>query len=343
MKEKFLIILLAIAPIFLFNSCKKDPLPENQSKISVLIDTDVGIDDAIAILYLLQHPELNVGGITIAGTGMSNLEPATINALGLIELAGKPNIPVTKGDTVAVNSQNTLLRPPEWLAESNTMMGLNLPINPNPALNKSAVDFMVEILGDAEKPVRIVVLGPLTNLGMVLQQNPGLAAKIESVYIMGGAVNVPGNLQYGGVDDNPFAEWNIFLDPEAAQIVFQSGINIVLVPLDATNKAPVPAEFYKRFTNDHTTPEADFVYEMMSKLMEVYDTFYFWDPLAAAISSDQNITNTNTHLITIITEEGNENGRTKIDSVAGNIVNVCYDTDMNNFENLFLDVLNGRK
>lgn len=132
MREKFLIILIALAPVFLFNSCQKDPVPDIQSKVSVIIDTDV--DDAMAILYLLQHPELSIDGITISGTGMSYPTPATKNVLGLIELANKPNIPVAVGDTVAINSNNTQLRPVEWFTMANTLMGIELPLNPNPMI-----------------------------------------------------------------------------------------------------------------------------------------------------------------------------------------------------------------
>jgi inosine-uridine nucleoside N-ribohydrolase len=309
----------------------------------VIIDTDVGVDDAMAILYLLQHSKMVVEGITISGTGMSDLYPATKNALGIIELAGHPDIPVSLGATNAINSDNTLLRPPEWMEESNTMLGLDLPLNPNPPSSKNAVDFLVDYLRNIERPARFVVLGPLTNLGMLLLQYPGIADKIESVYVMGGAVNVPGNLRYGGIDDNPYAEWNIFLDPEAAEIVFKSGINLFLIPLDATNNAPVTRDFYNRFTHDHFTPEADFVYKMMSKLMETYDTFYFWDPLAAVISSSQHIATVQNYPLRVVIEQGSENGRTKIDPTNGYPNNACIDTDMNGFENLFLDVLNGRK
>jgi len=309
----------------------------------MIIDTDVGIDDAMAILYLLQHPGLQIDGIVIAGTGMSPLDQATTNALGLIELSNNPDIPVANGDTIAINSNNTSLRPQEWMEESASMMGLDLPINPNPALEECAVDFIINYLGNLSKPINYVALGPMTNLGQVLQQEPVLASKINAVYIMGGAVNVPGNLQYGGIEDNPYAEWNIFLDPDAADIVFQSGINVVLIPLDATNNAPVTEDFYNRLTNDHTTPEADFVFEMMSELMEVYDTFYFWDPLAAVISTAQNIADIQNYPLKVITGSGDENGRTKIDQVNGNLIKVCEDTEMNDFEDLFLDVLNGRK
>jgi len=343
MQKTHPIILLAFITVFLFNSCKKDDEPEIQSKISVLIDTDADVDDAMAIMYLLQHPEITVDGITIAGTGMSYPTPATRNILGLIELAGKPNIPVAVGDTIAINSNNTFLRPPEWLTFTETMVGIEFPLNPNPPNEKGAVDFLIDFLTNIDKPVRFVALGPLTNLGRVLMHSPELVNKIESIYIMGGAVNVSGNLLSGGINNNPFAEWNIFLDPDAADIVFKSGLNITLVPLDATNKTPVTSSFLDRFSSDHITPEASFVFTALSKLEQLEDVqIYFWDPLAAVIASSKNIATTINYPITIVTGEGEDNGRTKIDSVAGNVVNVCVDINLDDFENLLLDVLNGK-
>ena len=343
MINRFLLILIIIIPVFLFNSCKKDPTPDIQSKISVIIDTDADVDDAMAIMYLLQHPEISVNAITISGTGMSYPIPATKNVLGLIEIAGNPNIPVVTGDTIAINSNNTQLRPVKWLTMANTMMDIELLLNLNPASDKGAVDFLTDFLVSTDEPIRFVALGPLTNLGRVLLQYPKLAAKISSIYIMGGAVNVSGNLDEGGIEDNPYAEWNIFLAPHAANIVFKSGIDITLVPLDATNNAPITTEFLNLIGNDHKTPEANFVFEIIRKLLDGPDSVCFWDPLATAISTDQSFASTIVYPITIITEEGNENGRTKIDSVTGSMITVCYDVDLNDFENLFLDVLNGQK
>ena len=342
MRERFLLLLI-IAPVFLFNSCKKASIDDNPNEISVIIDTDADVDDAMAIMYLLQHPDLSVDAITISGTGMSYPIPATKNVLGLIELAGQPDIPVATGDTIAINSNNTQFRPVAWITEANTMMGFELPVNPNPPDNMGAVDFIVDFLIHAEKPVRIVVFGPLTNLGCALIQSPNIASKIEMVFIMGGAVNVPGNLQYGGITTNTFAEWNIFLDPHAADIVFKSGVNITLIPLDATIKTPVTESFLNRFSDDHNNSVADFVFLVLSKFMDEMGSLDFWDPLAAVVSSNQNVAVTNAIPIRIITEESNENGRTIIDSTAGNSISVCVDTDLNYFENLFLDVINGRK
>nr|NQU92849.1 nucleoside hydrolase [Bacteroidota bacterium] len=274
---------------------------------------------------------------------MANLGPGTDNALGLIALAGEPDIPVVPGDTVAINSQNTALIPANWRDEGNSMLNLSLPQNPNPPLNQDAVQFIIETLTNADKPIRIVVLGPLTNIGLALQQAPNIVEKIESVYIMGGAVNVPGNIHSSGVGDNTVAEWNIFLDPEAAEIVFRSGVNIYLASLDVTNQAPVTMAFYNRFSSDHTTPEADFVYGIISWLIDANYGFYFWDPLAAAIATDRNIVTTQTYLLRVVLTEGNENGWTKINPVNGGEIEVCQELELIAYEDLFLDVLNGRK
>jgi len=223
-------------------------------------------------------------------------------ALGLIALGGQPDILVALGDTIAINSQNTALRPPEWMAKANTMMGLVLPQNPNSPLSVSATDFIIEVLNKTETPIRFVVLGSLTNLGKALMEEPHLAA----------------------------------------DIVFRSGVDVVLVPLDATNKALVTAAFYQRFSNDHITPQADFVFNIISNLEEHYDTFYFWDPLAAVIGTNRNLAAIQSHQLLVALEEGSENGRTKNVTAGGNTIEVCDDVDMAAFENLFLDVLNDR-
>jgi len=342
MKYKIVVLLIAVTPVFIFNACQKDSCSDIQSKTNILIDTDANVDDAMAIAYLLQCPDISIDGITIAGTGMSYPNPAKKHILGLIELANKPDIPVAVGDTIAINSNNTLLRPVKWLTMTSNFMGINLPLNPNSVVEKSAVEFLIDFLDSTDKPIRLITLGPLTNIGQVLLQDPNLSSKIETIYIMGGAVNISGNLNEGGIENNHYAEWNIFLDPHAADIVFRSGINITLVPLDVTVKAPITTEFLNRISNNHNTPEANFVYEMISKLLNSSDNVCFWDPLAAAISTDRNITNTITYPISIVTQEGDENGRTKIDSVSGNMISVCNEIDLEGFETLFLDILNGK-
>jgi len=127
MKYNIVILLIAITPVLIFNSCQKDSCSDTQSKTNILIDTDANVDDAMAIAYLLQCPDIFIDKSTIDGTGMSYPNLAKKHILGLIELANKPDIPVAVRDTVAINSNNTLLRPVKWLTMTVILWELIYP------------------------------------------------------------------------------------------------------------------------------------------------------------------------------------------------------------------------
>ncbi|HSB66823.1 MAG TPA: nucleoside hydrolase, partial [Anaerolineales bacterium] len=163
-------------------------------------------------------------------------------------------------------------------------------------------------------------------------------------YIMGGAVDVPGNVgfSHAGID-NSVAEWNIYVDPRAAAIVLQSGVPVTLVPLDATDHVPVTPNFLELLKDDRKTPEAMFVFEVLSKT-QYYDFvqsggYYFWDPSAAAILTDNSLAAFETRNLTVIEEESNQSGRT-LASESGAPVRVAMDIEAERFEQLFLDTLN---
>jgi len=161
---------------------------------------------------------------------------------------------------------------------------------------------------------------------------------------MGGAVDVPGNVgvSHAGID-NSVADWNIYVDPRAAAIVLQSGAPITLVPLDASNHVPVTTDFIERLKDDRNTPEARFVYDVLSQTQ--YSDFvqsggyYFWDPLAAAILTDNSLAVFETRNLTVIEEESNQSGRTQA-SQSGAPIRVAVDVEAERFEQLFLDTLN---
>jgi len=193
-------------------------------------------------------------------------------------------------------------------------------------------------------PVVLIALGPLTNVAEALQAAPGIIDNIEMIVIMGGAVDVPGNLQVPGFEtDNTTAEWNIYIDPLAASIVFESGAPITLVSLDVTNHAPVTMAFYERLAGDRTTPPADFAYRVFSNVQAFIEAggYYFWDPLTAGIAVDGSLCTAEERRLTVVTEEGPESGRTR-ESADGNPVQVCASIDRERFETLFLDTLNER-
>ncbi len=197
--------------------------------MKIIIDTDPGQDDAIAILLALASPELDVLGIT-AVAGNVPLALTEKNARIVSELAARPDIKVFAG------CDAPLLRPLVTAEHVHGRTGLDGPTLPDPQMplqSMHAVDFIVDTLrAEAPQSVTLCPLGPLTNIAMALRKAPDIAARIERIVLMGGAYFEVGNI-------TPAAEFNIYVDPEAAEIVFRSGAPITVLPLDATHKAMV--------------------------------------------------------------------------------------------------------
>ncbi|WP_299558329.1 nucleoside hydrolase [uncultured Sulfitobacter sp.] len=196
----------------------------------IIIDTDPGQDDAVAILLALASPEeIEVLGITCVA-GNVPLALTSKNARVVCELAGKPDVPVFAGCDRPLGRD---LVTAEHVHGKTGLDGPNLP-DPVMALAEGhAVDFIIEQLR-AHPPgtVTLCPLGPLTNIATALQKAPDIADRIEEIVLMGGAYFEVGNV-------TPTAEFNIYVDPEAADIVFKSGTPIVVMPLDVTHKALV--------------------------------------------------------------------------------------------------------
>lgn len=193
----------------------------------IIIDTDPGQDDAVAILLALASPELDVLGIT-AVAGNVPLTLTEKNARKICELAGKPETKVYAGAT------RPLVRPLVTAEEVHGQTGLNGPDLPEPAMKlqeKYAVDYIVETLMSEEPgTVTLCPLGPLTNIALALIREPRIAPRIKRIVLMGGGFFEGGNV-------TPAAEFNIYVDPHAAEIVLKSGVPIIMMPLDVTHKA----------------------------------------------------------------------------------------------------------
>lgn len=308
----------------------------------IVIDTDMAADDWMAILYLLQRFDVAVEAITVTGTGEAHCGAGTQNALGLLALAGSAEIPVSCGRESPLQGDHTF--PAAWRESVDDLLGLSLPSNPSSTSSQTAVELLASVIHGAPQKVVLVALGPLTNVAEALQSDPSLVDNLEMIYIMGGAVSVPGNLQVPGVDiDNSVAEWNIYIDPHAAAVVFESGVPLTLVPLDATNYAPVTMAFYERLERDHTTPEADFVYQVLAQRQDLigFGGYFFWDPLAAAIATDESLATIQQQTLKVTEEEGAESGRTVVIE-GGSSIRVCTAADGARFEEVFLNALNGR-
>jgi inosine-uridine nucleoside N-ribohydrolase len=193
--------------------------------IPVLIDCDPGQDDALALLLALASPELDVLGIS-AVAGNQTLDKTTANALRVLELAGRSDIPVAAGaDRPLVGD---LVVAADAHGESG-LDGVDLPPASKGPVADHAKDFLAAQTAASDQPVTLVALGPLTNVALLLEAHPEAAAKVEHIVLMGGAIH-EGN-------QTASAEFNIWIDPEAAARVFESGLDVTMVGLDVTNKA----------------------------------------------------------------------------------------------------------
>jgi purine nucleosidase len=193
----------------------------------IIIDTDPGQDDAVAILLALASEELNVLGLTCVA-GNVPLERTSYNARQVCELAGRADLPVFAG---CDRPMGRGLVTAEHVHGDSGLDGAPLPAPVMDLQSTHAVDFIISALRTAPpKTITLCPLGPLTNIATALQRAPDIAKCIAQVVLMGGAYFEVGNI-------TPAAEFNIYVDPEAAQLVFQSGVDLVAAPLDVTHKA----------------------------------------------------------------------------------------------------------
>lgn len=193
----------------------------------IIIDTDPGQDDAVAILLALASPELEVLGIT-AVAGNVPLPLTELNARKVVELAGRHDVPIHAGCEAPIRRK---LVTAEHVHGKTGLDGIELPEPSVPLQSTHAVDFIIETLRQQpEGSVTLVPIGPLTNIATAFARAPDIIPRVQRIVLMGGAYFEVGNI-------TPAAEFNIYVDPEAAKEVFASGVPLVILPLDATHEA----------------------------------------------------------------------------------------------------------
>ena len=193
----------------------------------IIIDTDPGQDDAVAILLALASPEIEILGIT-AVAGNVPLALTEVNVRKICELGGRPDIKVYSG---AIRPMLRTLVTAEHVHGRTGLDGPDLPDPTMPLQKQYAVDYIVETLMQHDAgTITLCSLGPLTNIGLALVKEPRIASRIKRIVAMGGGFFEGGNV-------TPTAEFNIYVDPQAARLVFDSGIPITLIPLDCTHQA----------------------------------------------------------------------------------------------------------
>jgi inosine-uridine nucleoside N-ribohydrolase len=191
----------------------------------IVLDCDPGHDDAIALLLALASPELELACVTTVA-GNQTLAKTTANAIRVLDHVGRPDIPVAAG------ADRPLVRELSVAAYVHGDTGLDGPVLPEPSrapAREHAVEAIARAVQMSAAPVTLIATGPLTNVALFLARYPELAGRLEQIVLMGGAIGL-GNV-------TPAAEFNLWVDPEAAQRVFSSGVAVTMVGLDVTHRA----------------------------------------------------------------------------------------------------------
>lgn len=325
----------------------------------MIIDTDPGIgvpgsdvDDGLAILLALASEELRVEAITVVA-GNVEAEEGTRNALNLLELAGVEGVPVAKGAEKPL--VGSLVTGSSLIRGRLGMLGYGEEAWARPPqawerrvhLRRSrqhAVDLIASKVRDYPGQVTVITIGPLTNLATALLKDPHLAGDIGELIVMGGAVAVPGNT-------TPVAEFNVWCDPEAAKIVFNSGAPMTLVGLDVTTRTLLASEHLATIRSSDT-PVARFVAEMTEAWIGIIrrlrgiEGCWMHDPLALAVAIDPALVRTEGMFVDVETRGEITRGQTvgyagKALLFHGKEANamVCVDVDVDGFMGMLVNRL----
>ena len=256
----------------------------------VAIDTDPGIDDALALLLALRSPELRVELITTVA-GNVPVPVATANARRILALLALPVWPA-----VAQGLGRPLRRPLHTATAFHHNDGLGgvthlrhadgspcYPVLEQPAAQRQGVQHLLQVVQRYGRDLTMIALGPLTNIARAIQLAPALMQQLGRLVIMGGAIGVPGNI-------SPVAEFNIFVDPHAADVVFRAGLPITLVPLDVTTRVRLTRDFLQHAGQGPATPLMSAVHDLTQQALHSRgEGMAMHDPLAVAVAIDPSL------------------------------------------------------
>jgi inosine-uridine nucleoside N-ribohydrolase len=305
---------LAVAPII--TAAVIDPSlptvtidPNSSPKETVLIyDDDGSRDGTAALLYLLSYPEISIQAINISyGEAHPDLYVQYIGQV--LEDLGFSDIPLGAGQDMPLAGGTPF---PDWLRQlSDNFWDYPLPNTDKTYPFQNAPELIVETINKASEPVTIFLSGPFTNLAQALHLDPAIKNNISSVYFMGGAVYVPGNIINLTPDsDNQVAEWNIVADPQAAKEVFESGLELFMVPLDTTNKVLIRQKDLRPWKQGNE--KGNMVAELYNILFENYGfkSTEIFDLTAAVIMVQPDVCVFQKLHLDVITKDGSTLGQT---------------------------------
>jgi inosine-uridine nucleoside N-ribohydrolase len=295
--------------------------------MKVIIDTDPGVDDALAILMALACTDLEVLGLTTVGGNVA-LAQATTNALALLEYTQRPEVPVARG---AARPRRGRF-PYSHYFHGPSGLSRRLPRPRTSPVETSAVGFLADQLQQCSGQITLVALGPLTNLARLLRRNSTVLNKVQDLPVMGGAVNVPGNV-------TPHAEFNFYSDPVAAHEVLSSGVPLTVVDLGACRQVFITKDEAEKLNSPNPLGRlaAQLLVNWFARGPERH-RFEFYDPLTLAAAIQPGLINTREVTLSVEVEDENRLGESRIVREGGPH-SVVKKVDEKGFFRLFRDLL----
>lgn len=315
-------------------------------RIKVIIDTDVDFDDYMAIVYLLQNPAIDVIAISITGCGASHLSHGISNAANLLTLFGEKaeGIPILKGASAPLRYSNVF--PAGVRADADCHYAAQFPgVNPAPNI-VGAQQWLSDYFLHTQDTVTVLSIGGGTNFATLFSSalenaelEKAIKGAIKQIVMMGGnllpeysAPGAHGNIIATLGDDpyytNAVAEWNIFIDPLGAKIMFEFGVPIRLIALNATNDVPIDQSFVDQL-NAIDTPQAKFVSQILAfpaNAAGIGSFLSFWDPLAACTITCPALVTTQAFNISIqqeLDEENDQSAKLMVDDINGSPIEIA--------------------
>jgi purine nucleosidase/pyrimidine-specific ribonucleoside hydrolase len=294
--------------------------------IPLIFDDDGSPDGTIALMYVLRNPAFELKALTVS-CGEAHPTIFAQNLTRVLARVGHSGIPVAAGRELPLSGKNEF--PGSWRAQSDGFWGLALPQPVDMVQTLSAAQLIVNVVKASPRPVTLLVTGTHTNVAEALRLDRSIASKIKEIVIMGGALYIPGNIASNAPGyTNTVSEWNIWVDPVAANEVFASGIPLRLAPLDSTDDVVWTSQDATTWSGSGT-PEGALAGEILQMLLQWWNPkgIYIWDLDTAVVASNPGVCPGERLHVDVITAAGNQQGRTVVRPGESATVSACLRLD----------------
>jgi pyrimidine-specific ribonucleoside hydrolase len=302
------------------------PTAASESPISIIFDDDGSPDGLIALLYFLRNPLYEVRAVTVS-QGEAHPQLFARHLAQFLANFGRDDIPVGFGREAPLEGDNAFPEP--WRKASDLFYEIPLSESASASEPRPAAEIIIETLTQSTEPMVIFISGSHTNLAEVLRINPDIREKISRVYVMGGSIYVPGNIESDWPEiHNTVAEWNIWVDPLAAREVFTAELPLHLVPIDATNQitwTKADVQVWRSIFIPEANMAGDILDWMLRSLS--LDAAYIWDLVAAVVATDPRLCPEVRLALDVNVDPGSDQGQTIVTNETGNAW-VCLEPDV---------------